>query len=139
MKRAMQSMVMILAAAVAAQAQSLSFSMGDPSVDAGLNELNVSAKLDLGAFYAEVTLQWGVPATQLKAQAAVLQPAELYVAAALAKLSGKSFDTVVALYRQDKAKGWGALARSLGIKPGSKEFKTLKERLDASKAKLKKK
>jgi len=29
-------------------------------------------------------------------------------------------------YRSGKAKGWGALAKSLGIKPGSKEFHALK-------------
>jgi len=108
-------------------------------VDAGLNELNLSAKLDLGAFYAEVTLQWGVPKAELQAKASIMQPAELYLAAALSKLSGRSFSFVVEAYRADRAKGWGALARSLGIKPGSKEFKALKEKLDASRTKLKKK
>jgi len=29
-------------------------------------------------------------------------------------------------YRADKGKGWGVLAKSLGIKPGSKEFHALK-------------
>ncbi len=139
MNKTMLAVLLAFVAAGSSQAQSLSFSMGDPSVDAGLNELNLSAKLDLGAFYAEVTLQWGVPRAELQAKASILQPAELYLAAALSKLSGKSFSFVVEAYRADRAKGWGALARSLGIKPGSKEFKALKDKLDASRTKLKKK
>jgi len=29
-------------------------------------------------------------------------------------------------YKSDKGQGWGALAKSLGIKPGSREFHALK-------------
>jgi hypothetical protein len=33
---------------------------------------------------------------------------------------------VIEQYRSSKGKGWGVLAKSLGIKPGSKEFHALK-------------
>ncbi|TFG82308.1 MAG: hypothetical protein E4H20_07920 [Spirochaetales bacterium] len=127
-----------IAAICAVSAQTVRFSTGDAKLDASLNELNASAKLDINGFYAEVSLQWGVARIELQVQAAALQPAELYLAAALAKLSGKSFGFVVETYKKNKAKGWGALARELGIKPGSKAFKDLKARVDTSKGKFKK-
>ncbi len=44
----------------------------------------------------------------------------------LAEMSHHSTDQVVAQYRSGGGRGWGALARSLGIKPGSREFHDLK-------------
>jgi hypothetical protein len=35
-------------------------------------------------------------------------------------------DVVLQQYRVNKKQGWGAMAQSLGIKPGSPEFKALK-------------
>ena len=59
--------------------------------------------------------------------------------AALSSLSGKPVATVVDVYRKNKAKGWGFVAKELGIKPGSKEFKALKDKSTASASKAKKK
>jgi hypothetical protein len=36
-------------------------------------------------------------------------------------------DYVIDQYRSDKGKGWGVLAKTLGIKPGSREFHALKD------------
>jgi hypothetical protein len=44
----------------------------------------------------------------------------------IAQLCGSAIDFVIKQYRSDKGKGWGALAKSLGIKPGSAEFHALK-------------
>ena len=41
-------------------------------------------------------------------------------------MSGQPTEDVVRKYKSGKGQGWGALAKSLGIKPGSKEFKALK-------------
>jgi hypothetical protein len=41
-------------------------------------------------------------------------------------MSAKPTDYVITQYKSGKGKGWGALAHSLGIKPGSKEFHELK-------------
>ncbi|MBE0490630.1 MAG: hypothetical protein IBX44_00085 [Sulfurospirillum sp.] len=57
----------------------------------------------------------------------VTRPAEAYMVLKLSQMSGKSTQTVLKEYHQsDTKKGWGALAKSMGIKPGSKEFKALK-------------
>jgi hypothetical protein len=55
-----------------------------------------------------------------------LQPAEVYLVLELGKLTGKSPASVIAIYKKNKGKGWEAVARALGIKPGSPEFKALK-------------
>jgi hypothetical protein len=36
-------------------------------------------------------------------------------------------ETVVEIYRKQKGQGWGAVAQSLGIKPGSADFHALKQ------------
>ena len=48
----------------------------------------------------------------------------------LSEMSGKPVPDVVDAYDKNKSKGWGALAKELGIKPGSKEFHALKNKED---------
>jgi len=121
------------------EAQTISFGLGDSAFETSLNEIGASATLDMPGFTAEVSLQWGVSADQVKAIVSQgLQPAEVYLAAGLASVSGKPFAVVVETYKKNKAKGWGAIAKELGIKPGSKEFKSLKDKSAASSGKLKK-
>ncbi|HWP68081.1 MAG TPA: hypothetical protein VN437_02185, partial [Rectinemataceae bacterium] len=123
-----------------AGAQSISFGLGDAALETSLNDIGASAKVDMGGFQAEISLSWGQLAASVQlALGQGLQPAEVYLAAALANISGKPLTTVVELYKKDKAKGWGALAKDLGIKPGSKEFKALKDKSTASSGKLLKK
>ena len=52
--------------------------------------------------------------------------ADACIALKLSFLSHKPLDTVVRTYRDKGGKGWGAVAKSLGIKPGSREFHRLK-------------
>ncbi len=132
-------LVLVLAAAVAG-AQTISFGLGDSGLEASLNEIGASARVDLPGFTAEVSLQWGVPKTQIQVVLSQgFQPAEVYLVAALSSLSGKPVGTVVDVYKKNKAKGWGFVAKELGIKPGSKEFKALKDKSSASASKAKKK
>lgn len=120
-------------------AQSLSFGLGDAALETSLNDIGASAKVDIGGFTAEVSLQWGVSAAQVQATVSQgLQPAEVYLAAGLASISGKSLSVVVDTYKKNKDKGWGAVAKELGIKPGSKEFKALKDKSSGSAEKAKK-
>lgn len=44
----------------------------------------------------------------------------------LSILVGKPVETVYVTYQKNQKKGWGAIAKELGIKPGSKEFHQLK-------------
>jgi len=122
-----------------APAQSISFGFGDTAFEASLNDIGAGAKVDVAGFSAEVSLQWGLPAAQVQsAMGQGLQSAEVYLAAGLASISGKPISVVIAAYKKDKSRGWGAVAKELGIKPGSKEFKALKDKSSASASKAKK-
>jgi hypothetical protein len=52
-----------------------------------------------------------------------MAPADVYMAPAVAKISGKPVVEVVQNYKSNNGKGWGVIAKNLGIKPGLKEFK----------------
>lgn len=124
------------ASAVLVSAQTISFGFADVELEATLNSLNATAKVDLNGFSADLSVQWGVPATEVTVYVSQgLEPAEVYVAAFLAQVSGKPLDTVVTAYKKDKKSGWGAAAKSLGVKPGSAAFKTLKDKSKSSAAK----
>ena len=133
-------LVLVALLAAAAGAQAISFGFGDPIFETSLNEIGASAKLDMAGFTAEISLQWGLPAVKVQATLSQgLAPAEVYLAAGLAAISGKSIEIVVETYKKNKAKGWGAIAKDLGIKPGSKEFKALKDKAGAAAEKIKNK
>lgn len=56
----------------------------------------------------------------------VERPADAYLVFRLGEMSGKPPEYVMKHYKSGKVKDWGELAKSLGIKPGSKEFHALK-------------
>jgi hypothetical protein len=48
----------------------------------------------------------------------------------LGEMSRQPAERVMDEYKSGKGKGWGVIAKSLGIKPGSKEFHALKRGQD---------
>ncbi len=89
--------------------------------------VNVQARADLPGFSARLSTQFGVPVTQVHAVIqAVPEPADAFMILQLGQMSGRQPDRVLAVYRPNPGKGWGAVARELGIKPGSAEFHALK-------------
>jgi hypothetical protein len=58
------------------------------------------------------------------------QPADAYMLFRLGEMSNQPIARVMEVYKAQKGKGWGSLAQSLGIKPGSKDFKGLKQGQD---------
>ena len=60
----------------------------------------------------------------------VERPADAYMVLRLAEMSGQSTDYVAEQYRSNGGRGWGVLAKNLGIKPGSSEFHALKNNHD---------
>ncbi|MBI5442924.1 MAG: hypothetical protein HY900_17125 [Deltaproteobacteria bacterium] len=92
-----------------------------------LNSVNVQARADLGAFNVKLSAQFGVPVTQVETIVrSVEAPADAFMCLQLAEMSHKPPETVLVTYQKSKGKGWGAIAKELGIKPGSPEFHALK-------------
>jgi hypothetical protein len=85
--------------------------------------------LDFGAFKIDLELSYNISEGKIDylSSSVKLEPAEIYLALELSNLSAKSIDQVVEIYEVYKDRGWGYIAKELGIKPGSPEFHRLKE------------
>ncbi len=105
------------------------FNTGNSELDADLGKINADAKLDFGAFKTNLALSYDISDKKIDhlSISVKMEPAEIYLALELSKLSGKSIDQVVEIYEVNINKGWGFIAKELGIKPGSPEFHRLKE------------
>ncbi len=96
-----------------------------------MREFNIRAEADLSGFRARLAARFKMGEAQINAVLGhVEKPAEAYMIFRLGEMCGKPTDFVVEKYRSKKGKGWGELAKSLGIKPGSKEFHALKQGSD---------
>ena len=105
------------------------FNSGSAELDADLNRINTSAKLNFGGFKTELALSFNIEEKKIDylRTSVKMEPAEIYFALELSRISKKSIDNVVEIYKINKEKGWGFIAKQLGIKPGSHEFHKLKE------------
>ena len=90
-------------------------------------DFNIRAEADPSGFRVRLAARFKIGDTQINAVvSSVERPADAYMVLRLGEMSAKQTDYVIEKYRSGKGKGWGALAKSLGIKPGSKEFHALK-------------
>ena len=104
---------------------------GDSELDVTLSKFNVEANLNIKSFNKEMTTNYKVTDKELDVfkVKAKMQPADIYMALEVSKASKKPLPEVIKFYRKSKDKGWGKIAKDLGIKPGSKEFKALKKQV----------
>lgn len=92
-----------------------------------LRELNIRARSDLSDFRARLSARFEVGDARIRAViSSVEKPADAYMVLRLGELSGRSPRSVLERYRARPDVGWGRLAKSLGIKPGSRAFHALK-------------
>lgn len=92
-----------------------------------LGSLNVQAQADLPGFKLKLATQFGVPVPQVDSIfAQVSLPADAFMTLQLSQMSRQQPDRVIQAYNANKGKGWGVIAKQLGIKPGSPEFHALK-------------
>jgi hypothetical protein len=94
-------------------------------------DFNIQAQADPSGFRAKLATRFNIGDVQVEAILSNCdRPADAYIMLRLGEMSGRTTDYVVEKYRKNKGKGWGAMAKSLGIKPGSKEFHALKRSQD---------
>jgi hypothetical protein len=93
-----------------------------------IKDFNIRAEADPSGFRARLAARFKIGDTHINAVLSnVERPADAYIVLRLGEMSAKPTDYVLEKYKAGKAKGWGELAKSLGIKPGSKEFHALKQ------------
>ena len=102
-------------------------SVARADLDGFLANLNIQAQADLPGFKAKISAQFGVSAPKVEAVfAQVGNPADTFMTFQLCQMARKQPEAVLQTYRTSKNKGWGVIAKELGIKPGSAEFHALK-------------
>jgi hypothetical protein len=104
-----------------------SFALAGGGLDGFLQNLNIQARADMNGFSAKVSAQFGVPEVQVRAViGSVKEPADAFMCLQLGQWTQKPAEQVVKVYKANQGKGWGVIAKSMGIKPGSAEFHALK-------------
>ena len=92
-----------------------------------MNTLNNRYSSDTSGFRSSLNNRFDVGDAVISSVVkSVAKPSDAYMILKLAEMSGLTHSTVLKNYEATKNQGWGAMAQSLGIKPGSAEFKALK-------------
>ncbi|MBN2789127.1 MAG: hypothetical protein JXR69_02945 [Candidatus Delongbacteria bacterium] len=114
---------------------------GDKELDVSLSEFNVEAKLNIKNFNREMITNYDVTEKKLEMLKVDyrMQPADVYMALEVSKASGKPMRDVLLQYKENGWNGWGFIAKKMGVKPGSKEFKGMKNRIKERKHRKEKK
>lgn len=102
-------------------------------LNAFVSNMNVQARADLGAFKTNLSVTFGVSAPQVEVLISkVSSPADAYMVLKVGQVARQPEDVVLHEYQGNKGRGWGVIAKNLGIKPGSPEFHELKRGFDGS-------
>lgn len=132
-----------LAFSAGAQAQTVSLNYsprtGDVWLDTRLGEINTYGRGDPNYFYDDMSSSYGVPRDYVRELYVDRRwaPGDIYYACALAQMLDRPCREIVSDYDRHPGQGWGALAKRMGIKPGSAEFHALKGRVGKGHGKLK--
>lgn len=118
MKRTIFLLCILLLCAAPAMADGL---------DTFLDNLNVQAGADRHGAAINVGSHFGVPLSDVELIMGVTGSlADAFMVLQLGRWTGLSRDRIMGVYGSHKGQGWGAIAKSLGIKPGSAQFHALK-------------
>ena len=92
-----------------------------------MENINAQASVDPFGFRARLATRFRIGDAQITAILSNFrEPAHAYMALRLGEMSHQPFERVMEEYKKNSGKGWGVIAKNLGIKPGSSEFKALK-------------
>lgn len=118
------SLIIVLACCTA----SFAAPKGNAALDAHLSRVNNDALSDMDTFMIRMFQVYGVSRAVIETMmhSHHLSPGEVYATYWLAQLSKRSPLFVADTYKANRGKGWGVIAKQLGIKPGSPEFHELK-------------
>jgi hypothetical protein len=102
---------------------------GDKDLDVVLSNLNIEAGVHVDAFVSELSISYMVPKVQIEELVYKMRMpfGDVFVSVWLASSMKKPLSVVVKEYEVNKDKGWGVMAKNLGIQPGSDAFHSLKK------------
>ena len=92
-----------------------------------VDSLNITAKADSSGFRLKLATRFHIGNAEVTAVIGdVSRPSDAYMVFRLSELSHRPVAEVMTVYRANRKKGWGVMAKGLGIKPGSRAFHALK-------------
>lgn len=133
MIRSVALAVALAAAAGAVQAQDFRFGWnprtGDMWIDQRLGDINDYGYRYRDPFIDEMVGHYGAPRVLVRELLIDRRwaPGDVYYACSIAHTLGIPCRNVVEVWDRDHGQGWGAVAKRMGIKPGSAEFHRLKK------------
>jgi hypothetical protein len=92
-----------------------------------MKDFSTQASLDPSGFRARLATRFQIGDAKISVVLGNLpDPADAYMALKMAEMSHQPPEKVIDVYKANKGKGWGVMDKNMGIKPGSAEFKALK-------------
>lgn len=93
-----------------------------------LEDLSVEARADESGFRTRLATRFRIGDARVQAVIDNVggRYSDAYMVLRLGEMTHMPVDTVIQHYHANKNRGWGALAKQLGIKPGSSDFHALK-------------
>ncbi len=129
----MRTMIFFMLLCLAARPVSAQskFRTGNVEIDGDLNQININANANFGKFRAELSTAYNIAENKIDHFHSELkmEPAEIYYTLEVSRVCNRPVDDVIEVYKTKRGKGWGKIAKELGIKPGSAEFHELKNRV----------
>lgn len=127
-----KQLILTLLAGLVISCSYAQYNTGDTQLNASLVKIDDDAKLNFTAFKADMSLSYNVSERKIDSWSVEfgMKAGDIYLALEIAKITKKPIEDVIKIYQSDKSKGWGYMAKQLGIKPGSPEFHALKGNAD---------
>ncbi len=126
MKSILFLLILVLLLPVYPQETTVTVGTGDVDIDLHLDEVNKYGKAEFEFFKNDVALKFGVKAGEINDlyYKEKIEPGDIFYAYTLSSIAGKPVRGIIDLHKNKK--GWGEIAKQLGIKPGSRDFHMLK-------------
>ena len=123
LKYFISAMLFFTITSVAAQ-----YNTGSDDLNRSLVRIDADASVNFGGFRADISGSYDISENKIDYLAVKvgMTAGDIYMALEIGKITHKSIDHVVEVYQASQGKGWGVIAKELGIKPGSPEFHALK-------------
>ncbi|HYE85355.1 MAG TPA: hypothetical protein VEA16_03295 [Vicinamibacterales bacterium] len=123
---------LLLCWACAAAGQDVAFGFdprtGDAWLDVRLREIDVYARGNLDGYIDEVVISTAAPRPYIETLIYEYHypPADVWMIAEIAQVTSVPIADVASSYRTHRGRGWGEIAKALGVRPGSPAFHALK-------------
>ena len=120
--------ILLFLLAVTVQSALAQYNTGSNELNKDLVKLDAEASLNFGAFKADLSGSYNISSNKIDYLSTTvgMSAGDIYMTVRIAKIISVEIDQVVDVYKVHHKKGWGAMAKELGIKPGSPEFHALK-------------